>query len=184
MVIANVAVVVGLVLAAGAVIVPIAVWGWMVRARRQDKREAEDEAIRAGGAEEERAAEELVHWLSGRRVLWNSKVEEIPQEAVESVGAIRSRVEASFGSLRNPRARSELETIRRACVELLDKPREGFQASFSEEAWCALERLRSKARPSISRLSKIYDLEVPEWRDYRGGFEDEGIPIYIPPPES
>jgi len=183
MVIASVAVVVGLVLAAGAVIVPIAVWGWMVRARHQDKSEAEHEAIRASGTEEERAAEELLHWLSGRRVLWNSNVKEIPEEAVESVETIRSKVEASFGSLRNPRARSELDAIRRACIELLDKPREEFHEFFSRSAWRALERLRSKVRPAISKLATIYDFEVPEWRDYRGGFEDEGIFIYIPPPE-
>lgn len=183
MVIASVAVVVGLVLAAGAVIVPIAVWRWMVRARRQDKSEAKHEATTASSAEEERAAEELVHWLSGRRVLWNSKVKEIPQEAVESVETMRSKVEASFGSLRNPRARVELEAIRKACVELLDEPREEFRAFFSRDAWRALERLRSKVRPAILGLAKVYDVEVPEWRDYRGGFEDEGIPIYIPPPE-
>jgi hypothetical protein len=38
-------------------------------------------------------------------------------------------------------------------------------------------------RPAISKLAETYGIEVPAWGDYRGGFEDKGVAIYIPPPE-
>ncbi len=170
-------------LGAAAVIATLAVGGWMVWARWQDKRESKHAAIKSVKAGEEKAAEELVHWLSGRRVLWNPKTKEVPGETLRSVLAMRERVEASYGGLTKPEARAALETIRQACIGLLDEPRKESNGFFSEDAWRSLKRLRRKVRPAISKVAEIYGIEAPVWGDYRGGFEDKGVAVYIPPPE-
>lgn len=176
--IADIGVVLGLALPAAAVLVAIAFWAWTAWARGSDKRQA----AAAQTTAERLVAEKLVHWLEGRRVLWNPMTKEIPEEAIESVVMIRERIDEDFGGLRHPTARQELGAIRGACIELLNEPRGSFRGFFSHEGQGALQRFRDRVRPAVEAFAATYTVEPPKWPDYRGGFEDQGIPIYIPPP--
>jgi hypothetical protein len=163
------------------VLVAIATLAWMAWGRHDDQTRTAAQMAATQASAERQMAEKLVRWLEGRRVLWNPMIKEIPEEAVKSVGTIRERVDGDFGDLRHPTARQALGTIRAACVELLDKPRESFRSNLSTQAEGALQTFRDQVHPAVEALANAYTLAPPMWPDFRGGFEGEGKRINVVP---
>lgn len=183
MVVGDVVVVVSLGLTAAGVLLAVVMFAWQVRARRDDRDRADEHATETAADAERQAAEALLHWLAGRRVLWNPMWKEIPEEVVESVQMVRERVEADFVCLRSSAARQAMKTIRGACLDLLDEPREIFLSFSSPAAEETLAKFRDRVRPAVEDVATTYGLEPPKWPNFFGGFEDEGKAIYVPPPK-
>jgi hypothetical protein len=168
----------GVVLGLGGAVIGLLTWVWAVWTRRRDR----VTAMLSIDEHEKQLVADLIRWLEGRRVLWYSKTNEIPEETIESVAMIRDRVERDTGAIHVPRAIRAMDAIRSASIDLLDMRRSGFHEVFSREAWRALRDYRKIVQAAARDIATSYGVKRPEWPAYRGGFEDQGVSIYIPGP--
>lgn len=172
-----------ILLAITVAVISLIALAWQILSRRGDRKREDAQVTEEGVVAERRVAEALVHWLEGRRVLWTPKIEEIPEETVSSVLAIRKRVERDYSSLQEEEVRKSLNIIEHACLSLLNEPREHFRYFFSPEGERALHVLRQTVRPATEAIAAFYGLQPPAWQPFRGGFEGPSVEGYVPPPK-